>query len=78
MKEMDEGLVKVRRIHNGPESWSQLTELNFKLETLGDVGASLLAGVLNKTQLEEMNISGCGIGEEGIVALASALRTNTL
>ena len=77
IQESDKGLVNARSICNNPESWSQLTELNFKLETLGDVGASLLAEVLNKTQLEELNISGCGIGEEGIVALASALRTNT-
>ena len=75
--ESDKGLVNARSICNNPESWSQLTELNLKLETLGSVGASLLAEVLNKTQLEELNISGCGIEEEGIVALASALRTNT-
>ena len=68
---------RLERIYNGLESWSQLTELNIKLETLGDVGASFLAEVLNTTQLEEMNVSGCGIGEEGIVVLASSLRTNT-
>ena len=44
---------------------------------LGDKGASKLAMALGHTPLEEIDASGCGIGEEGMVALSSVLKTNS-
>ena len=76
IKESDAGLRKIRRIESCLESWAELTELNLKNQTLGSIGACVLAEFLNQTQLQALYISCCGIGEEGIVALASALSTN--
>ena len=75
--EKDEGLKRIRSIQSTPESWAQLTELNLKHQRLGGVGACLLAELLNQTQLHDLNVAGCGITEEGIEALASAISTNT-
>ena len=36
-----------------------------------------MAELVNHTSLEVLDISSCGIGEEGIVAIAAALKTNT-
>ena len=77
IEEIDSGLIKIRRIESCPDSWAELTELNLKYRTLGSIGACVLAKFLNQTQLQSLNIACCGIGEEGIVALASALSTNT-
>ena len=33
--------------------------------------------ILNQTQIQDLHVAGCGIGEEGVVALANALSTNT-
>jgi hypothetical protein len=77
VKEKDEGLKRIRNIQSTPESWAQLTELDLKHQRLGGVGACLLAELLNQTQLQDLNLAGCGITEEGIVALASAISTNT-
>ena len=41
------------------------------------MGACLLAEILNQTQIQDLHVAGCGIGEEGVVALANALSTNT-
>ena len=41
-----------------------------------DVGAEALAGVLNTTQLVEIDLSRCGITEKGIIALSTALANN--
>ena len=51
-----------------------LTELNLKSQRLGSVGACHLAEVLNQTKLQSLDIFCC---EKGIVALTSALSTNT-
>ena len=77
IEEADEGLKKIRCIHSNPETWSKLTELNLIRKPLGSVGACLLAELLNQTQIQDLHVAGCGIGEEGIVALANALSTNT-
>ena len=79
IQESDSGL---RYVHNNIICRScthlaNLTELNLKSQRLGSVGACHLAEVLNQTQLQSLDVSCCGIGEEGIVALASALSTNT-
>ena len=73
----DDELVKVRNIFSNTGSWSQCTELNFKGKRLGNVGACVLAARLNETQIQELNIGACSIGDEGIVDLSSALSTNT-
>ena len=75
--EDDEGLVKMRSVYSNTGSWSKLTELNLKGKRLGSVGACVLAEMLNKTQLQELNIGACSVGDEGIVDLSSALSTNT-
>ena len=75
--EEDEGLVKMRSVYSNTGSWSKLTELNLKGKRLGSVGACVLAQMLNKTQLQELTISACSIGDEGIVDLSLALSTNT-
>ena len=77
IEEADEGLRKIRSIHGNPETWAKLTELNLTCKPLGSVGACLLAEILNQTQIQDLHVAGCGIGEEGIVALANALSTNT-
>ena len=77
IREEDGGLIRIRSIHSRPESLVQLTELNFEHQRLGSVGACLLAELLNQTSLQSLSIAGCGVGEEGIIALASALSTNT-
>ena len=76
IEESDTGLRRIRRIESCPESWAELTELNLENQRLGSIGACVLAEFLNQTQLQRLDISCCGIGEEGIVALASALSTN--
>ena len=43
----------------------------------GDKGASHLAEALSHTSLQEINISYCGIGEDGMEAISSALKTST-
>ena len=77
IEEADEGLRKIRSIHSNPETWSKLTQLNLTHKPLGSVGACLLAEILNQTQIQDLHVAGCGIGEEGIVSLANALSTNT-
>ena len=77
IEEADEGLRKIRSIHSNPETWAKLTELNLTRTPLGSVGACLLAEILNQTHIQDLNVAGCGIGEEGVVALANALSTNT-
>ena len=77
IEEADEGLRKIRSIHSNPETWDKLTELNLTLTPLGSVGACLLAEILNQTHIQDLHVAGCGIGEEGLVALANALSTNT-
>ena len=69
-----EGLVQ---LHRPETSQVPFLKLNLEKQTLGCVGASLLADLLNQMPLLELNVSCCGIGEEGIVLLASALSTNT-
>ena len=78
IEEADEGLRKIRSIHSNPETWDKLTELNLTLTPLGSVGACLLAKILNQTQIQDLHVAGCDIGEEGIVSLANALSTNTM
>ena len=73
----DEGLRDIRSIHSNPETWSKLTELNLTRKPLGSVGACLLAEILNQTQIQDLHVAGCCIGEEGVVSLANALSTNT-
>ena len=75
--ENDKGLKIMRDIYNDSASWSDLYELNFEGKILGSVGACLLAEILNETQLQKLDVRGCSIGEEGIVALSMELRTNT-
>ena len=75
--ENDKGLKIMRDVYNDSASWSDLYELNFEGKILGSVGACLLAEILNETQLQKLDVSGCSIGEEGIVALSMVLRTNT-
>ena len=78
IEERDAGLKRVRDTYfSNPEGWAQLKELNLGNQILGNLGACLLAELLNQTQLQELNIACCGIGEEGIISLASALSTNT-
>ena len=77
IEDNDVGLKKVRQIASSPECLVQLKELNLENKTLGSIGACLLAELLNQTQLQDLNIACCGIGEEGIISLTSALRTNT-
>ena len=77
IKEHDVGLMNVCNISNRSECCTQLRELNLGNQTLGSIGACLLAKLLNQTQLTHLNIACCGIGEEGIILLASALGTNT-
>ena len=77
IEEADEGLRKIRSIHSNPETWAKLTELNLTCKPLGSVGACLLADILNQTHIQDLHVAGCGIGEEGVVALANALSTNT-
>ena len=77
LKESDAGLIQICKIESCPDSWAELTELNLEKQTLGSIGACVLAKFLNQTQLQSLNISCCGIGEEGIASLASALSSNT-
>ena len=76
IEERDAGLITIRRIESCPETWAVLTELNLENQILGSVGACILAKFLNQTQIQSLNIACCGIGDEGIEALASALSTN--
>ena len=69
---------------DGMEALSSALSINTTLKCLningnnfGDKGASHLAKALGHTSLQEIDISNCGIGEEGMVALSSALSTNT-
>ena len=73
----DDELVKVRNIFSNTGCWSNLIELNLKGKRLGSVGACVLAKMLNKTKLQELNIGACSIGDKGIVDLSSTLSTNT-
>ena len=66
-----EGLIQLDRVGSSGQ------HLNLERKKLGYIGASLLAGLLNQMPLLELNVSCCGIGEEGIVLLASAVSTNT-
>ena len=77
VRETDEGLLKVCSIYNDPTSWSSLRELRLGGMVLGGVGARLLAEMLNKTQIQKLDITHCRIPEDGIVALSQALSTNT-
>ena len=77
VRETDEGLLKVCSIYNDPTSWSSLRELRLGGMVLGGVGARLLAEMLNKTQIQKLDITHCRIPEDGIVALSLALSTNT-
>ena len=77
IEEKDEGLIEMRRILSRPETWANLTRLDLSSKRLGNVGACLLAELLNKTQLQDLDVSSCNIGEEGIIKLAHALSTNT-
>ena len=77
IEEKDEGLIEVRRILSSPETWANLIRLDLSSKGLGSVGAYLLAELLNKTQLQDLDVSCCKIGEEGIIKLAHTLSTNT-
>ena len=70
-------LVKFQTIYSNPKFWKQPKSLNLQHTTLGSVGVTLLVEVVNKTQLQELNISRCGIGREGIESLCSGLTSNT-
>ena len=54
-----------------------LTELDASNNIFGDVGAVEVAKLINQTSLKVLDISDCGIREDGIVAIAAALMTNT-
>ena len=65
------GFVNLQR------SGQQLMILKLEKQRIGFVGASILANLLNQLQLHELNVSCCGIGDEGITLLSLALSTNT-
>ena len=63
MNQQNERLTKIAAV-----------ELDFSNHKIGNVGAAYLANVV---VLKKLDISNCGIEEEGMVALSSALSTNT-
>ena len=69
----DCGLGKegISAIFSGLTKFPALTTLDV---AFGDGGAVLMAELVNHTSLEVLDISSCGIGEEGIVAIAAALK----
>ena len=56
---------------------NMVTTLDASLNPFGDNGAVKLAEYINRTSLQVLDISTCNIGEHGMVAIATALRTNT-
>ncbi|XP_030646400.1 NACHT, LRR and PYD domains-containing protein 12-like [Chanos chanos] len=55
---------------------SYLKELNLTRNELGDSGVKHLSSLLPDCRLEKLNVSDCGITEEGCASLASALTSN--
>ena len=53
-----------------------LKVLELQFNAIGDVGSSHLAEVLRTTRLEKLQLFRCGIGDEGIAAISSALTKN--
>ena len=71
------GEEEMAAFSSGLSNSTTLKCLKARWNTFGDKGATHLAVALNHTSLQEIDISRCGIGEEGMVTLSSALKTNT-
>jgi hypothetical protein len=77
IRDCDIGEDGIALIFTGLTKNRSLKELDAAFNNFGDDGAVRLSRFINQTALEVLDISSCGIGEEGMVAVASALRTNT-
>ena len=71
--ETDWRLLEIRTFYNDPTSWSSLCGLDLNSKCIRGVGASLLAKILNETQIDWLIITRYKIPEDGIVALSQAL-----
>jgi hypothetical protein len=76
IRDCDIGEDGIALIFTGLTKNRSLKELDAAFNNFGDDGAVRLSRFINQTALEVLDISSCGIGEEGMVAVASALRTN--
>jgi Ran GTPase-activating protein (RanGAP) involved in mRNA processing and transport len=57
-----------------------MTDLDLKLNTIGNEGAGLLARSLENNalpNLKRLSLSNCVIGDDGFIALVSAVEQNT-
>jgi Ran GTPase-activating protein (RanGAP) involved in mRNA processing and transport len=62
------------------QSSNSITDLDLQSNTTGNEGASLLARSLGNNalpNLTRLSFSNCGIGDDGFIALVSALEQNT-
>jgi hypothetical protein len=76
IRDCDLGEDGIALIFTGLTNNQSLKVLDAAFNNIGSYGAVRLSRFINQTVLEVLDISSCGIGEEGMVAVASALRTN--
>ena len=73
------GYTSMEAISTIPIACTTLKQFNISGNYIGDIGADYLAKALVQTSLEELDISDCQIRNDGIIAIASALKaTRTL
>ena len=67
----------IASLFSGLASNTTLVSLDVSMNSFGDSGAIRLATMINQTTIQKLDISCCNVEEDGITALASALRANT-
>ena len=73
------GYTSMEAISTIPITCTTLKQFNISGNDISDIGADYLAKALVQTSLEELDISDCQIRNDGIIAIASALKaTRTL
>ena len=73
------GYTSMEAISTIPITCTTLKQFNISGNDIGDIGADYLAKALVQTSLEELDISDCQIRNDGIIAIALALKaTRTL
>ena len=73
------GYTSMEAISTIPITCTTLKQFNISGNDICDIGADYLAKALVQTSLEELDISDCQIRNDGIIAIASALKaTRTL